>query len=135
MALVDLNLEPTHRQLRQFGFISLAAIPLVTWFWGGEGIVLGIAAGLGLVFATLGYLAPALLKWPFIGLSLISWPIGFVVGEAVMLFLYFVVFLSFGLWFRLIGRDALKLRIDRNQESYWEDRPPQRKPQDYYRQS
>ena len=58
-----------------------------------------------------------------------------IVGEAVMLFLYFVVFLSFGLWFRLIGRDALKLRIDRNQESYWEDRPPKRKPQDYYRQS
>ncbi len=135
MALVDLNLQPSDKQLRQFGFISLVGFPAVTWLWGGTGIALGIAGGLAMLFAVVGWLAPQWLKYPFVGLSLLTWPIGLVMSEVVLLFVFFVVFLPFGLWFRWRGRDALQLKLDRECESYWQDRPPTRPPQDYYRQS
>lgn len=135
MALVELNWKPSDRQLRQFGVISLLALPALAWFWGGGPQAIGWAGVAGVVLATIGWVAPQQLKYPFIGLSLLSWPIGLVMGELVMLAVYFGLFLIFGLWFRLQGRDVLKRRLDRDSTTYWEDRAPQRPAQDYYRQS
>lgn len=134
MALIDLNFKPTNRQLRQFGWMSLPLLPLIAWSWSGTGITLAISGIIGLGLALTGTLRPAWLKYPFIGLSLLGWPIGVVVGECVLLLIYFVIFLPIGLLFRLLGRDALQLKLDRTAMSYWQKRREARPPQDYYRQ-
>lgn len=135
MALVDLNLDPSTRQLRQFGLIAVVGFAAAAWAWGGDTLALIVASGIGVVCGLLGWLAPQSLKFLFIGLSLITWPIGVVVGELALLLIYFGLFLPFGLFFRLRGRDVLRRKLDRNASSYWEDRPTVRPPTDYYRQS
>ena len=84
MALVDINFDPSSRQLRQFGWIATLGFPLVAWMWGYEGISLGWAAAIGGMCALLGTIAPQSLKYPFLLLSLLTWPIGIVVGEVAV---------------------------------------------------
>lgn len=135
MKLVEINWNPPDRQLRQFGWIALAALPLLGWVWSRN---LPVTAGLGavgLLLATLGQFAPRALKPLFLGLTIVSFPIGLVVGELSMLLIYFAVFVPIALAFRLAGRDSLQLKFDRTRSSYWQPKKQPDGPASYYRQS
>lgn len=119
MKLVEMNWTPSPRELRQFGVIALVALPLLGWMWGAGTtllIILGVSGGL---LAVLGLVAPPLVKPVYVGLCLITLPIGLVVGEVLMAVVFYGVFLPIGLVFKLIGRDGLELQIDRGCKSYW----------------
>ena len=135
MPLVQMNWRPSNRQLRQFGLISLAALPLIGWWWGGGLWVVGGLAAAGACIASLGLIWPRSLRPIFVAFSLISLPIGLVVGELTLMFIFFGVFLPLGLLFRVAGRDALHLRSNRGSESYWQPKPQPAGPATYYRQS
>jgi len=135
MKLVEVNWEPTDRQLRQFGAAALIVLPLVAWWWGGAnsrvfwaGATAGGAAGLLAIFR------PAGLKAVFLGLSLITMPIGMIVAELAMLLVYGIAVLPIGLFFRLVGRDPLQRGLDRAAATYWEPRKPSPAPASYLRQ-
>jgi len=135
MKLIEFNFSPTDRQLRQFGAISMFALPLVGWIWGLSGNVLMGLAMTGAVIATAGFVVPKLVLPLFVGLMVIATPIGFVVGELAMIMIYFGLLLPIGLFFRLIGRDALALKLDRNADSYWSPKKQPNSVASYYRQS
>ena len=97
--------------------------------------LIGWLALVGLALAAVGLLAPKVLKPVFVGLMLVALPIGMVIGELSMALIYFGVFLPIGLCFRLIGRDALQLKLDRNAQSYWQAKSTPRDVASYYRQS
>ncbi|MBI5480831.1 MAG: hypothetical protein HY906_18375 [Deltaproteobacteria bacterium] len=124
MAIVAFNWNPTRRQLRGFGLLWL---PLTL---GGVGAVLAVKAivtmplllamGAGALLAVLGGLvAPRLLRPVFVGLALVTYPIGFVVSHVVVAILFFVFLTSLAVPMRLWGRDKLGLRFDRDARSYW----------------
>ena len=135
MRLVEINWSPTNRQLRQFGIICLFALPLVGWLWGGSLTVLAGLAAVGLVLATVGVAFPIALKPIFLALTILVTPIGMVIGEVAMLLIFFGVFLPIGVIFRLVKRDALKLKVDQAAESYWQDKKQPSSAASYYRQS
>ena len=70
-----------------------------------------------------------------LGLTLLTLPIGLVVGEIILMTIYFLLFLPVSLVFRLIGRDALKRGIDRSAKTYWQSKPEPAGPESYFRQS
>ncbi len=135
MKLVEINWNPSARQLRQFAGIGLLALPLLGYFWTHNLTVVGWLAALAAVIALAGWFKPALIKPLFLGLTLIAAPIGMLLGELAMLLVYFGMFLPVGLVFRLLGRDELQLKADRGATTYWQ---PKKQPKDvasYYRQS
>lgn len=134
MKLFEINWNPTPRQLRQFGAIAGLVLPLVAWRCGGAPVVIGAWALAGAALAGLGWFVPRALRWPFLGLTLLALPIGLVVGELALLSIYFGVFLPIGLAFRLMRRDRLKLRLDRQAATYWERKPRPAGAASYYRQ-
>jgi hypothetical protein len=133
MSLLDLNLRPADRQLRQFAWISLFALPLIGWFWGGSIPLIAILAVVGAAMVLVSLVWPQALKPIFLGLTLIALPIGFVVSELSLLLIYFVFFLPLGLLFRLMKRDALQLKFDRRASTYWQPKPRPRGPSSYFR--
>ena len=145
MAAVELNFDPSSKQLRQFGFIGMCALPLLGWLIAGKPLpatweaadtqTVGIFAGIGLVLGVLAIVQPNLLKWVFVAASVITFPIGFVLGEIVMFTIYLIAFAPMALLFRVIGRDALQRNIQRNTDSYWQDKEQPRGAASYYRQS
>lgn len=135
MKLIEINWQPTDRQLRQFGMVCFLALPTIAWFWGGSTPIIAMLAVIGLLCATAGVLYPQALKPFFLALTLVATPIGIVIGELVMLTIYFGVFLPLSLLFRISQRDSLGLLIVRNQDSYWEVKKKPRDVASYYRQS
>lgn len=145
MSLIKMSWNPPEKQLRQFGYCALVALPLIAWMvlgWKGpaawthgEQTFFWCFAGVGGLFAALGLAWPAGLKPIFVAASIVTIPIGIVVGEVLVIVIYFLVFTPVALLFRLIGRDALQRGFDPAAATYW---TPKTQPADalqYYRQS
>ena len=143
--MIRVNFNPTERQLRQFGVAALFMLPLFAWLlrgwpgpatWqGGDTALVGGFASAGVVLATLGVVYPRALRFVYLGLTLVVFPIGLVVSELILLSVFALVFTPVALVFRLIGRDALDRTIRRDSESYWRPKQSTSDPRDYFRQS
>jgi hypothetical protein len=123
MSLVQLDLKPSESKLRQFGELSLAMLSmlglLVTWRLDASKSVLAgfVIAGLAVYIVSR---ISAKLIWPwYAALMLAGFPIGWVMSHLLMALFYFGILLPIGLLFRLIGRDALHRKPEKQTESYW----------------
>ncbi len=144
--LVQLHLDPNDKQLRQFGLVAIAALGvvggLVWWKNGLFGLDFGDHArtvsyalwATGALSALFSWVAPRANRPLFIGLSLLAFPIGWVVSHLALAFLFFGVLTPLALLFRLLGRDALARRWDPDADTYWTDLPSDPEPKDYFRQ-
>ena len=133
MRLVEINWAPSTSQLRQFGVLCAFVLPLMGWLWniGESGTVVLLV--IGTFIAMLSFFYPPATRYIFVGLTLAVAPIGMVVGEAVMLFLFLGVFLPIGLVFRVIGRDALQRSIDKRASTYLQSKQEPKNVSHYYR--
>jgi len=134
MKLVEINWNPTDRQLRQFGVIWLIALPFIGLLWGASLPVLLVLATIGVGISVLSQALPRTLKPIFLAMTVVATPIGIVLGEAALLLTYFGVLFPIGLVFRLVRRDALRLKRDSTATTYWEAKEPPRNVASYYRQ-
>jgi len=66
-----------------------------------------------------GILAPAFLHWPKVAWMTVTHKIAGVVSYLLLAILFFLVFTPVAIFFRLIGRDALKLSVKEGASSYW----------------
>ena len=135
MKLVEFNWHPTNRQLRQFGVICLFALPFVAWLWNGSARTVGVLAVLGVILGGLGIVLPVVIKPVFLAMMFVTTPIGMVLGELSMLFIYYGVFVPIGLVFRLARRDGLQMKLNRSAKSYWQTVEKPTSVASYYRQS
>lgn len=127
MALVAINWKPDRKTLAEFSeawlfFLGMVGAPLA-YFRGHPRLAaaLWLAAVIGRL---LGLVRPQWMRPAFLGLTLLTFPIGWVVSNVVLALLYFGVFTPVALIFRLIGRDALKRTLDRQAPTYWEPYQP-----------
>lgn len=137
--MIEINRNPSPKVLRQFAGIWFPAFCALVAFWlwkGGAPVVAAqVAVGVGLVLGLLGLIAPPLIKPVFVGLSVLTFPIGWVVSNLVLVLAFFLIFTPIGLFMRLIGRDALSRRFDRAATTYWVAHDPAAKgPSRYFRQ-
>ena len=72
-----------------------------------------------IIFFLLAFLAPKILVLPNKLWFKFGLLIGSIVAPIVMAFVYFVTVLPTGLIMRLIGKDLLKQKLDKNAKSYW----------------
>ena len=134
MAVFRINTKPSDRQLRQFGLLSILLLPAIAWVWGGSSSTILATALIGAGLGLLGILAPGALKPVFVGLVLISLPIGLIVGELILLMIFVGVFLPMALLFRIIGRDTLQRRMNARSETFWVPRSAPNNVRRYFQQ-
>ena len=75
-----------------------------------------------IIFFLLAFLAPKILVLPNKLWFKFGLLIGSIVAPIVMAFVYFVTVLPTGLIMRLLGKDLLKQKLDKNAKSYWVNR-------------
>ena len=134
MAVFRINTEPNNRQLRQFGLLCIVLLPTITWLWGGSSSTIGVAALIGAGLGLLGVFAPGALKPVFVGLVLVSFPIGLILGELILLMIFIGVFLPMALVFRIIGRDVLQRRMSAESATFWVPRSAPSNVRRYFQQ-
>lgn len=143
--MIDLDLIPGEKKLRQFGFIALGALALLAgWIYWRKtlfGLAVepaGAVASALLAVGSLSGLFSAL--WPranqplYVLLALVSFPIGYVLSHVVLGIIFYLVLTPLGLFFRLVGRDPLSRRFDPEAESYWTSHAGTKDDERYFRQ-
>lgn len=147
MAMIDVNWNPGRRALRQFGAIALVFFGgFAAWAWLGNRVlafemepatsrtVATVFAGLA-AWAALGAAAvPAILRPLYVVLTAVGLPIGWVVSHVVLAVVYYLVITPIGLAMRLVGRDPMHRRFERERSSYWIRRPGEVPLERYFRQ-
>jgi hypothetical protein len=137
MVHTPINWHPDRKTLVEFSeiwlfFFGMVASPLAllrghpAWaaaFW----LLAVVVRGLGLW-------RPAWVKPFFLGLTLATWPIGWVVSHVALALVYYLVIAPIGLAFRIAGRDPLRRACDPKASTYWEPYNPNRGPERYLRQ-
>ncbi|MCB9894067.1 MAG: hypothetical protein H6839_06455 [Planctomycetes bacterium] len=138
MKLIEINRNPSTRQLRTFGAIWFplfcGMIGLAAWratYSDLAWIIAGSIAGLSVLLA-LGI--PKALKPLFIGLMIVSFPIGWVVSHVLIALVYYVVITPLGLLLRLFGKDPMSRRMDPGASTYWVSLREPASKSNYFRQ-
>ena len=98
-------------------FIIVALYPLIN----SESLRIW-ALVVSIIFFLLAFLAPKILVLPNKLWFKFGLLIGSIVAPIVMAFVYFVTVLPTGLIMRLLGKDLLKQKLDKNAKSYWIER-------------
>lgn len=106
------------------GWLKTGAVPT----WTPE--LAGIGAAVGVVLWLLPQIArPFYLLWFFVACC-----VGIVVSNLLIAAFYYLVVTPIGLFMRVLGRDPMKRRFDRNAVSYWTDAEKHVDPKRYFRQ-
>ena len=133
----DIPFDPPQKTLRWFAVYGATFLTaLAAWRYLHEDAWLALALLLGgLLVCALGAFRPALLRLVFVASMIVTFPLGWVTSKVVLFVLFFGIFTPLGLFFRLVGRDALSLRLERESKSYWIDKPAAPDVRGYFRQS
>ena len=133
----DIQFQPARRVLRQFAaawLLILLACAAHRWLVRGDhaaAVVLGaLAVGVG----GLGLLAPAALRWLYVGCMIVAFPLGWIVSQAALALIFYGLFTPLALLFRLRRRDPLRRARPPECASYWTAKPPPPELRRYFRQ-
>lgn len=109
------------KEIKKFGFGLTALLCIIggwhcykghvniyVWFFGFAGLVI-----------TLAFFAPIILKPIFKVITTVGNAIGWVNTRIILGIIFYIVFTPIGLISKLIGKDLLRERIDKDAKSYW----------------
>ena len=138
MALIEMNRNPSPRQLRQFAALwfpaactLLGAMILVR---SGALIIPALLWSVGLVVSLVGLIRPSFIKPIFLAWMSIVYPIGWTISHLMLVVVFFVIITPVGLVLRLLGHDPLERSFDRSATTYWTPHNPGGDTARYFRQ-
>jgi hypothetical protein len=132
----DVTALPTDRQLREFA--STAAVlgaGFAAWnVYRGSTLLATICGAMSLLTIIAGLWRPRWLA-PFFQMALtVTFPIAWTVSLLLLAVIFFGLLTPLGLALRLFCRDPLDRRLNADQNSYWQSRPPGEQARRYLRQ-
>lgn len=138
MSLVNINWNPSRRELNGFRLISVVATVLIAALlyllrhvdprWCMAIVAVGGFIGLS------GFLSLELTRYIYVTLTAVTLPVGLAISLILMTVFYFGLITPLGLVFRFVRRDALSRRFDPHARSYWIPHEPTTKMERYFRQ-
>jgi len=140
----EINWRPDRAELKKFAWSLIIGFPIIAliFFLGAAAfnrsfpsprfflLLGGIGSGIGILCKLIPAIAPPFYKLWY-GFAAC---IGIVMANLIFTMLYYFVFAPLGLFMRLIGRDPLCLKKQKNAGSYWKDAPPAPPAQNYFKQ-
>ena len=145
-SMIQIDLRPDVRTLRQFGWIALGGFGLLAalawneWLMFSFGLgewklpVAATLAGVGALAGTFSLVYPKANLPIYLGLTILAYPIGFVLSYVIMGTIFYLMLAPVGLFFRVTGRDPMMRRFEPQADSYWVDSRPARPKDSYFRQ-
>jgi hypothetical protein len=133
--MIDINRNPSRRELRQFAGIGLPAFAAVagTVLYRSGAVTTAVVLGtIAAVIAAIGVAAPQRVKPLFVLWMAAAYPLGWTVSHIVLGAVYYGLFTFVGLLMRIFRYDPLART--RTSGTYWTTRPDVTDPAAYFRQ-
>jgi len=125
MALIEINRNPSRRDLTIFGLLLLLFAGLVgagLYFRSGAHEAARVVWMAGAALVLLFFALPPIRRPIYLAWIYATFPIGFVLSHVILGAVFYLVFTPLGLVMRLFGFDPLRRRFDRAATSYWVER-------------
>ena len=90
---------------------------------------------IGIMLAVIAVVSPNVIKPVFVALTLVTAPIGIIVGEVMIFLVYYTVLSPIGIFFRFVQRDPLQRKFEHQAKTYWQPKDSATDAASYYRQS
>ena len=136
--MIEINWNPKQKELRDFGSIALVAsiiLSLLLYFVKHIAIQwVFVIIGLGIIIFLSSLISARLTRKIYLGLVLLTFPIGLVMSYVVLSLFYFVIVTPIALVFRLTRHDPLHRDFDCETKSYWLKRQSPDKLDRYFHQ-
>ena len=145
-SLVQIDWKPARTTLRNFGLIALVAF----WIFGvlarghyypfkglsdaGSTWTAMVLFALAAYCGFFAFVFPLAIRPIYLFMTVVTYPIGFVMSYVVMAIMYYGVITPVGIIFKIIGRDAMHRKFDPTSETYWIKRRPPDSVKRYFRQ-
>ncbi len=139
--MIKVDLNPSARMLGQFAYVAVVGLPLLgglilrmcgAFAWGSPVFLTFVGVGVAqLLLFLVG--VRVVTKLLYLLLTVLAAPIGFVLSHVLMATIYYLVMTPIGLFFRLVGRDAIGRKIDAKLPTYWHDRGRPRPASSYFK--
>lgn len=136
MAVIEINRNPSRRELAWFGWllpIFTALLGLLTW-WRASLDAASWIWWIGGALSAVVFLVPPLRRPIYVGWMLAVFPIGWVISHTVLAAIYYLVFTPIGLLMKLVGYDPMHRRREPEAKTYWVERAPTAGVGRYFRQ-
>lgn len=123
MGIIDINLNPENKDLRIFALAGLVmSIIIATLLYATQDLAIKwslciVGAGLSLFVLSLVYVRAV--KFFYLALTIVAYPIGTILSVVVLAIFYYLIITPVGLIFKIIGRDVLRRNYRFNSDSYW----------------
>jgi hypothetical protein len=134
----DIPFNPPPATLRWFGVLGALVLVVLAgrrFFAHDDATFALVLLGLAIAVATVGLVVPAVLRPVFVGWMVVIYPISWVTSRLLLACVFYCLFTPLGLFFKLLGRDALARRLRADQDSYWAAKPAAADVRSYFRQS
>jgi len=131
------QLKTGTRELRNFGLLVGAVFAMLgLLFWMRSKPHYPYFLVLGSLLLVFGAAFPRALKHVYVAWMSLAIVLGFIVSTVILTLFFILVITPIGLTARLLGKDFLRLKLDRRESTYWisrKSRPP-RSPAEYGQQ-
>jgi len=137
MAVLEINWNPSDKQLRQFALLLAAMLAGLTgWLiWKSHPPVWAAAAGAAAAVAgASGVFRPRLMRAVYVGWMVAVFPLGWLISHLLLAAIYYLVITPIGMLMRWCGYDPMQRRQDRQATTYWQARQENDDPQRYFKQ-
>lgn len=135
--MLEINRNPSRRDLAWFGLaltLFFGVVGGIVLWRTGSLLAAQILWGIGVTVGVLYYAVPPLRRPVFVGWSILTYPLGWLLSYLVMAVIYYLLVTPIGWVLRLVRRDPMERRFDPDASSYWVERPPTPEPGRYFRQ-
>jgi len=137
MSVIDLNLNPTKRELRWFAGLLIVFFAVVSYWMSQKDGFTELATTLLLattVLGVVGLIAPGLIRPVYVVWMIAVFPIGWTVSHLLLAAIFYLVITPLAVMMKLIGRDPMHRSFDKSAASYWVPRNRNRDSKQYFRQ-
>ena len=137
MALLEINRNPSRRDLAWFGLVLFLFFLVIGGVLGralASDVARYVAWAAGAILALAYYAVPGWRRPMFVGWMYAASPIGFVMSHLLLGVVYFGVVTPIGLLMRAMGHDPMTRRFDRSATTYWVERQQVSDVKRYFRQ-
>jgi hypothetical protein len=120
------HITATPKEVRKFGItFSILALGFAAFCFYRENTLWTVFLGVSAFFILTGLWGYPVLKPVYVGWMTFAFALGWVNSRIILSLVFCLVFTPAGLILRLLGKDPLGLRFDRQATTYWVMRKPQ----------
>src|SRR4051812_11036135 len=135
--MVEINWNPSRRELNIFGGLLVPFAGLVGWMWyrrTGDLLLPTVLMTTACMLAATGLVFPRALRGVYVAWMLAAYPTGWLLSHLILGAVYYLAVTPWALFMRLCGRDPLARRFLPEAATYWTRREPPRPVASYFRQ-